>query len=570
MIKKLCNKIDSYGKQDRVVLIFLAIWLCINLIQSFFTELHPDEAYYWLYSQNLKWGYFDHPPVIAVLVKSGYFLFHNEFGVRFFLAIVGTGTIYIIYQIAREYLTSISLFILLLGSIVIVQSHIGGFLAIPDIPVVFFSSLFYLIYRKYLRKDSVYTALLLGVIIGLMFYSKYHALLVIVFTLLGNLSILKRKSFWIIPLLAIILLLPHLFWQIHNNFPTFEYHLVSRSSPYNVQYTFNYLFSQLLIAGPFIGVIVFYFSFKVPVADNTYLKVLKVNFWGFILFFLVMSFKGRVEAHWTAIAYIPGLILTMIGIQNSEKSKKWVRALFVPTLLVFFIIRGLLIDPTLIKNTSPGKDFYGWKKWANEIKDYAGNRKVVFVNSFQQPSKYSFYTDGDFSHVLNSIHYRKNQFDLWNGEDSIQGKDILLVGAYRVFDTLMTTKGPYRVRKIDDFHSYYDIKIIPDIKEFNVSPGDSVSIGLSIVNTREDSLKFISSDPLFPPKLAVLFNDKKKFLKNQGLNLIEGSIPPGGSFHKEISLKVPEDIGTYSCYVSIINDRLLPPFNSQPVIFHVE
>ena len=570
MIKKLCNKIDSFRNQDQVVLIFLVIWLCINLIQSFFTELHPDEAYYWLYSQNLKWGYFDHPPVIAVLVKAGYLLFHNELGVRFFLAILGTCTIFVIYKIAEEYLTSISLFILLVSSIVIFQSHVGGFLAIPDIPVVFFSALFYLVYKHYLQKDSIFNAVLLALIIGLMFYSKYHAVLVIVFTFLGNLSIVKRRSFWLIPGIVILLLLPHLFWQINNNFPTFEYHLVSRSKPYHIKYTFDYIASQLLIAGPFIGVIVYFHSFKTKTKDNPYLKVLKVNFWGFIVFFLLMSFKGKVEAHWTAIAYISGVILTLIEVQNSEKSKSWIRGLFIPIMLIFITTRIILIDPTLIKDTAPGRDFYGSKEWAGEIKEFAGDRKVVFVNSFQKPSKYSFYTGGDFSHVLNSIHYRKNQFDIWQGEDTIQGEDILLVGAYRIFDTLMTSKGPYRVREIDNFHSYYDIKIHHSIKEINASPSDSITIGLNIENNRVDTLRFVSSDTSIPVRLQVLFNNRKKFLKYQELNILDDTIPPGDSLYKKISFKTPEEEGSYSCYISITNDRLLPPFNSRPIKFHIK
>jgi hypothetical protein len=31
--------------------------------------LHPDEAYYWLWSRHLALSYFDHPPMIAYLIK---------------------------------------------------------------------------------------------------------------------------------------------------------------------------------------------------------------------------------------------------------------------------------------------------------------------------------------------------------------------------------------------------------------------------------------------------------------------------------------------------------------------
>ena len=35
----------------------------------FFFPVNPDEAYYILWSNNLSLGYYDHPPMIAWLIK---------------------------------------------------------------------------------------------------------------------------------------------------------------------------------------------------------------------------------------------------------------------------------------------------------------------------------------------------------------------------------------------------------------------------------------------------------------------------------------------------------------------
>ena len=61
---------------------FVLIWMFINFLQSFFTGLYPDETYYWVYSRNLQWGYFDHPPLVAVFIKLGELLGHNNFFTR--------------------------------------------------------------------------------------------------------------------------------------------------------------------------------------------------------------------------------------------------------------------------------------------------------------------------------------------------------------------------------------------------------------------------------------------------------------------------------------------------------
>ena len=59
-------------------LLFYISWIILGIIQSRSTELLDDEAYYWVYSKFLDWGYFDHPPLVALLIKMGYSVFQNE------------------------------------------------------------------------------------------------------------------------------------------------------------------------------------------------------------------------------------------------------------------------------------------------------------------------------------------------------------------------------------------------------------------------------------------------------------------------------------------------------------
>ena len=56
-------------KLPKIFLYLLALIFILNLLQAHFTELIFDEAYYWYYSQNMAWGYFDHPPMVALIVK---------------------------------------------------------------------------------------------------------------------------------------------------------------------------------------------------------------------------------------------------------------------------------------------------------------------------------------------------------------------------------------------------------------------------------------------------------------------------------------------------------------------
>ena len=84
---------------QKIFFILLLAWLVINWLQAAFTELDPDEAYYWMYSKVLDWGYFDHPPFLAVLINVGYGLFPSELGVRFMVALLQPISFYFIWLI---------------------------------------------------------------------------------------------------------------------------------------------------------------------------------------------------------------------------------------------------------------------------------------------------------------------------------------------------------------------------------------------------------------------------------------------------------------------------------------
>ena len=79
-------------KLPKLFIYILAALFVINILQSYFTELIFDESYYWYYAQNMAWGYFDHPPMVALLIKISSLLFSGELGVRFMSCLLSIGT----------------------------------------------------------------------------------------------------------------------------------------------------------------------------------------------------------------------------------------------------------------------------------------------------------------------------------------------------------------------------------------------------------------------------------------------------------------------------------------------
>jgi len=56
---------NKISKQTYFILGFLLIWAILNLLSAAFTGLAHDEAYYWMYSKNLDWGFYDYPFAVA-------------------------------------------------------------------------------------------------------------------------------------------------------------------------------------------------------------------------------------------------------------------------------------------------------------------------------------------------------------------------------------------------------------------------------------------------------------------------------------------------------------------------
>ena len=90
-------------KPDTLVFLLLAAWWTVNLLQAALTGLANDEAYYWYFSQHLDWGYFDHPPMVAVLVWLSSWL-PGALDIRFFSTLLQP--LYLLLSASRSHCCS--------------------------------------------------------------------------------------------------------------------------------------------------------------------------------------------------------------------------------------------------------------------------------------------------------------------------------------------------------------------------------------------------------------------------------------------------------------------------------
>ena len=88
-------------KKVFLLILFSALVRCAV---AYFLEFGNDEVYYWTYAQHLQWNYFDHPPMVALLIRLGTFnlYLHNELFVRAGSIICAAINTWLIYLIGKK------------------------------------------------------------------------------------------------------------------------------------------------------------------------------------------------------------------------------------------------------------------------------------------------------------------------------------------------------------------------------------------------------------------------------------------------------------------------------------
>lgn len=347
--------------------------------------------------------------MMAVVIKLFSFLPHSELAVRFgfiCLQFATLGLIFLMTPQSQWTLATLLFFAFPLASF-------SGLLALPDMPLLFMTALYCYGLKDYLKEASFKKAIALGTIIALLFYSKYHGILLVFFNILAVPKILTRKEFYVTALVCAILFLPHVLWQYAHEFSTLRYHFLERpSSSFSLKRIFEYLGTQILLAGLLIGPLVWWKTFKFK-AEDPFARSMKFISLGVVGFFLISTVSKKFEANWT-IFLAPPLIYLMT--QTDLWTKVLTKRLVIASFVVVMLARLLLVLPSTWVPVKRLGEFHGWGDWSLKVKRDCGNLPIV-ANSYQIASKLSFYLEEQIP-ALN-LYSRKNQFTYWGFEKAL-------------------------------------------------------------------------------------------------------------------------------------------------------
>jgi hypothetical protein len=190
-----------------------------------------DELYYIACSDHLAWGYVDQPPLSLFILAGTRFLFGDSLlAIRIIPILAGAAVVVLTGFMARKMgggrLAQVIAALAALTAPVIL-GNAGRYFSMNAFDLLFWALASY-IAILILRGGSQKLWLLFGAVAGLGMMNKYSMAFFVVGLLIGMLLTPHRKQFlsrwfWIGGALGILIVLPHIVWEISNNFPTREF-----------------------------------------------------------------------------------------------------------------------------------------------------------------------------------------------------------------------------------------------------------------------------------------------------------------------------------------------------------
>lgn len=468
-------------RRNAIILVcVLALW---RLYLSAELQLHPDEAYYWLWSRNLDVGYFDHPPLVAFFIWLTTLFSKAELWVRLSGTVVSLIISGLIWHLSMQLFRSVKV---AAGSValfsVFPQTMLGMIVMTPDIPVLLFWSVSIYIFWQIVRTGKTWLWFVLGLTFGLALLSKYTAILMAPCLLIYLLLTDDRR--WlrtIYPYLSVAIgllcFLPVVMWNSHHEWVSFSFQLKNGldAQGYSFDKVAEYIGGQLLVTGPVVWLLGIYAGIVWTSRRDKETLLLLATALPVILFFGLSSFKKAAGPNWPAVAYFTFCILvTQFCLAGHSRVRRSLWSVAVATSLLLSTVVTLHARFNLIPLERYSKEmaaadatnsFHGWRELGSELKKYP-DRKFALTPSHQLSAEIVYYTDTDIV-AQTARMTRPSQFNLWRNPMDSGRTDGLYIWSINDFigpdGSLFASSS-----RSDSFHIYRDG--VP-IRTYFVIPG---------------------------------------------------------------------------------------------------
>ncbi len=413
-----------------------------------------DEAYYYSWSNELAFGYFSKPPVVAWLIWLTSSLSAESWALRLASPILYLVASLFVWHTASFWFgkKSAKWSALLFFSFPLIGFN-SNFITTDAPLLAAWSASLYLLSKAF-TFDRTRDWVLVGLISGIGLMSKYTMGLF----LIGGIAFLcfsdrfkvffARKGPYLGAVVAFLCFLPNLLWNFENSFSSFE-HTAEISQIDNGELDLGsvaeFLAAQLLCVGPWCLILFFGRQASVSKAKDISSEGSSLM-WAMTLTLLItislLALLGQANANWAAPLLIS--ISILMGTSVSQMTYKWKRvaiscvAANILILIVLhsypFLLKTLNIEPTTKNNPYDRVD--GWKEVIQKAQAIISipDDSLILSNNRLILSYMVFYNDVAISRLAawNSDQKIDNHFELVadladKTSEQIDGKTIFFV-----------------------------------------------------------------------------------------------------------------------------------------------
>lgn len=428
----------------------LAVTFGIKLILAAIIPIVSDEAYFVIWAENLDFGYYDHPPVVAWMIAIMLFLGKTELIVRFpavLLSLVMGWSIFILlkrYDRKKAYLIAI---FFLVSPVNLLNVFIT-----TDTPLIFFSFLSGVFLFLGVREQRYSWYALAGACLGLAFLSKYFAGLlgisVFFYFLLTKKEKKKLLGFLLFSLCTLPFILLNFYWNYLNCWDNILFNFFNRHEGQEIAFDkmLTYLVMMVYLLSP--PVLFYLIKNKAWLMRGKLLQQRGFQVFLFLVavpisFFLPVSLKTVIGIHWV-FGYLPFFYLLLCLFLREEQLVFSIKFAQYFSLLHLVLVLSILyaplerwIDPEL------DRERIYWKYADEIVKEIEPYRDQFHLASFTYSvsAMSSFHLDRHF-YVFDNITKMARQDDIISDYKSLDGKNFLI---------LVNRKG-----NLVDYQDYFD------------------------------------------------------------------------------------------------------------------
>lgn len=363
--------------------------VALRLVAAAVTPITFDEAYYWVWSKHLAGGYYDHPPMVAVVIRLGTMIAgDSEFGVRLVSILLALPMSYAIYQAAAILFGSrrVAASSTILLNITLMAA-VGTMIVTPDAPLLVASSFLLFALAKVLQTGNGAWWLAVGAAAGCALLSKYTALFFGLAILIWLLAVPGLRHWLLSPWLylggvvAALLFAPVILWNAEHGWVSFIKQMGrARIEDFRPAYIAELIPTQIAFATPLVwilGSMGLYALYARRAGAAPGRVLVNALFWVIVAYFVWHSLHARVEANWFAPVYPAFAVAAAVAAHLVEWQPRWQRLVdfcrrwAVPGGVAMFVLLVVQADTGLLsgyrRDATVRSIGVGWRETADVI-----------------------------------------------------------------------------------------------------------------------------------------------------------------------------------------------------------